>query len=113
MLWATLAVLNRTPLLQLRLDLDERQRACSAPFVFIGNNDYVMEGFDIGKRERLDAGWLSVYTIERAGRGSLIALALRALLGRLRQAEDFVELSARALRVESCARSCWLPTTAK
>ena len=101
MLWATLAVLDRPPLLDLRLELDGGVRDCGAPFVFIGNNHYALEGFDIGRRERLDAGLLTVYTTRSTSAGGLLMLALRALAGRLRQADDFVESSARSLRVAS------------
>jgi len=101
MLWASLAVLHQSRLLDLRLELEDGVQECRAPFVFVGNSRYVMEGFDIGKRERLDDGILSVYTTRRCGAGGLLGLALRALLGRLRQAEDFVESSVRSLRVES------------
>jgi diacylglycerol kinase family enzyme len=101
MLWATLAAMNRAPLLSLRLELDQRPHECRAPFVFIGNNDYVMEGFNIGTRTRLDAGHLSVYTTQHCHRAGLLALAVRALFGRLRQAEDFTALQARTLRVET------------
>jgi diacylglycerol kinase family enzyme len=101
MIWATLAALDRAPLLSLSLELDERVQACRAPFVFVGNNDYVMEGFEIGTRERLDGGRLCIYTTQRSSRGGLIALALRALCGRLRQADDFIELKAKTLRVET------------
>lgn len=111
MLWATLAVLDRTPLLELRLELDEEQvQHCRAPFVFVGNNNYAMEGFDIGTRERLDAGTLNVYTTRRSSAGGLVMLALRALLGRLRQADDFVESSVRSLRVESRRRRLLVAT---
>jgi diacylglycerol kinase family enzyme len=101
MLWATLEVLHRSRLLDLRLELEDAVQECRAPFVFVGNNRYVMEGFDIGKRERLDGGTLSVYTTRCCTAGGLLGLALRALFGRLRQAEDFVESSVRSLRVES------------
>jgi diacylglycerol kinase family enzyme len=101
MLWATLAALDRSPLLDLRLQLEHREQLCRAPFVFVGNNQYQMEGFDIGTRARLDAGYLSIYTTQCSSRGGLLTLALHALFGRLRQAEDFTALSATALRVES------------
>jgi diacylglycerol kinase family enzyme len=67
----------------------------------VGNNDYRMSGFEIGSRERLDAGALSIYTTRRCSVGGLASLALRALLGRLHQAEDFDAVSARRLRVET------------
>src|SRR5687767_14944460 len=55
MVWATLAALRRSRLLDLRLQLEDGERSYRAPFVFVGNNQYHMEGFDIGTRERLDA----------------------------------------------------------
>jgi diacylglycerol kinase family enzyme len=101
MLWASLEVLHRSRLLDLRLELADGVQECRAPFVFIGNNGYILEGFDIGKRERLDAGILNVYTTRCASPAGLFGLALRALLGRLRQADDFMEAGARSLRVQS------------
>ena len=110
MLWATLAVLDRPPLLELRLHMAEGERDCAAPFVFIGNNHYELEGFDIGRRTRLDGGVLGVYTTRRCGAGGLIFLALRALLGRLRQADDFIESPVDRLRVVSRKRELLVAT---
>jgi len=101
MLWASLAVLDRPPLLDLQLELDGKRQDCRAPFVFVGNNDYVMEGFDIGRREALDCGVLSVYTTKSCSAGGLLALFLHAVARRLRQAEDFTEASVTSLRVQS------------
>ena len=104
MLWATLDVLDRSRLLELSLALDDEVRQCRAPFVFVGNNDYILEGFDIGSRARLDEGRLNVYTTRRSSAAGLFGLALRALFGRLRQADDFMQSSVRSLRVESSRR---------
>ena len=101
MLWATLAMLDRPPLVDLRLEIDGKLQDCRAPFVFVGNNHYVLEGFNIGRRERVDCGTLTVYTTRSCTTAGLVTLALRALVGRLRQAEDFMEAAASALRVES------------
>ena len=101
MVWATLAALHRSRLLDLRLELEDRSVACRAPFIFVGNSEYIMEGFNIGARARLDAGRLSVYTTQRSSAGGLMLLALRAMLGRLRQADDFSAFSATRLRVET------------
>src|SRR5258706_3028152 len=101
MIWAILAVLRRAPLLHLHVRLGDREGELRSPFVFIGNNEYTMEGFDIGSRERLDGGILSVYTTARSTARGLFALAMRALFGRLRQAKDFTALQARAMRIES------------
>jgi len=104
MLWATLAVLHRSPLVELRLELEDRVLDCLSPFVFVGNNDYTLEGFEIGTRARLDAGRLKVYTTRRCTARGLFGLALRALFGRLRQADDFMESAVKSLRVESRRR---------
>lgn len=101
MLWATLGVVNRAPLLSLRLEVEQGAQLCRAPFVFVGNNEYTMEGFRIGTRARLDEGRLSIYTTSHCHRGGLLKLALRALVGRLHQADDFTALRAGTLRVET------------
>ena len=110
MLWATLAVLQRPPLLDLRLELDGEMHDYRAPFVFIGNNDYKMQGFEIGTRERLDAGCLNVYTTHGSSAGRLVMLALRAIFGRLRQDTDFKEALVRELRVASRRRRLLVAT---
>ena len=60
-----------------------------------------MEGLNVGARARLDAGLLSLYVTHRTGRLGLLALALRALFGRLREAKDFDAFSAREVWVET------------
>jgi diacylglycerol kinase family enzyme len=110
MLWAILATLRRAPLLRLELEVGGGYQPCTSPFVFVGNNDYTMEGFHIGKRSRLDGGKLSIYTTTRRTAGGLFLLALRALFGRLRQAEDFNETHARTLRVDTRRRQMFVAT---
>ena len=110
MLWAALEVLGRSRRLDLRLEVDGRVQECRAPFVFVGNNDYAMEGFVIGTRSRLDGGLLNVYTTRRCGALGLIGLALHALFGRLRQADDFMQWSVPHLRVESPRRRLLVAT---
>lgn len=101
MLWAVHTVLRSHPFMHLRLKLDGEKHRRRTPFVFVGNNQYNMEGFTIGLRERLDDGLLSVYVSPRRGRLGLLRLALRAVLGRLQQAKDFEAASVSELRIES------------
>jgi YegS/Rv2252/BmrU family lipid kinase len=101
MLWATFAAVRRHAFLHLDMDIDGRRVRCRAPFVFIGNNDYVMEGFAIGRRASLREGHMSVYTTRRRTRRGIFWLAIRALFGRLRQADDFFVERASLLRIES------------
>jgi len=99
--WATLAALRRYPFLVVRLVVDGDERVRRTPFVFIGNNEYRMDGFAIGERTDLDRGRLSLYVAQRPGRLKLLLLALRALTGRLRQARDFDALGAAEIVIES------------
>ncbi|MEP7057691.1 MAG: diacylglycerol kinase family protein [Caldimonas sp.] len=101
LVWASLAALRRYPFMSVRLVVDGDDRLRRTPFVFIGNNEYRMEGFAIGERSRLDGGCLSLYVAQRPGRFRLLLLALRALTGHLRQARDFDVMTAAEIVVES------------
>ncbi|HET7730861.1 MAG TPA: diacylglycerol kinase family protein [Usitatibacter sp.] len=101
MAWATLAALRRSRLLDVSLTLDGEERHYRAPFVFIGNNRYVVEGFGMGRRDRLREGRLSIYVTWRTGGVGLVTLALRALFGRLKQAPDFAAGTTHAITVNS------------
>jgi diacylglycerol kinase family enzyme len=93
-LWAAIGVLRRYPFLDVRLSVGGTEVGGRTPFVFVGNNAYDMERFTVGSRACLDGGTLSLYTTSHAGRLGLISLALRALLGGLRQDRDFLACSA-------------------
>lgn len=99
--WASLTVLKRYPFLNVRLSTDERALVRSSPFIFIGNNEYEMENFNIGSRACIDKGQLSLYIAHRTGRLGLIRLAFRALFGGLRNEEDFDAL---------CTQEIWIQT---
>ena len=103
-LWATLTALRRYPFLNLRLIVDDSEFATRTPFIFVGNNVYEMESFNIGTRARLNAGVLSLYVTHRTSRLGLLKLALRALFKRLRQAEDFIALITTEVHVETRRR---------
>jgi diacylglycerol kinase family enzyme len=98
--WATLTILHRYPFLKVRVTANGKEHARLTPFVFIGNNEYLMEGFNIGERRCLNAGQLSLYLTQRTGRFGLLRLALRALFGRLHQAKDFDALTAQEILIE-------------
>jgi YegS/Rv2252/BmrU family lipid kinase len=102
--WAAVAVLRRYPFLNIRVSVDGKDLKSRAPFVFIGNNQYEMEKLYVGRRVSLDRCELSLYMTNRTGRLGLIRLALRALLGGLRQEKDFLAL---------CAKEIWIETKHK
>ncbi|WP_407659623.1 diacylglycerol/lipid kinase family protein [Massilia endophytica] len=99
--WAALAALRRYPFLNVWLDVNRDRHARRTPFVFIGNNEYTMEGFSIGERARLDAGLLSLYVAQRPTRLGLVRLAFHALCGRLRQQRDFDVLLAEEMEIHT------------
>ena len=99
--WAALAALRRYPFLSVRLTLGQAGHARRTPFVFIGNNEYHMQGFNIGERARIDGGSLSVYVAQRPTRFGLLKLALRALFSRLRQSREFDVFQAREMTIET------------
>jgi diacylglycerol kinase family enzyme len=99
--WASLSALRRFPFLSVRLTVEGQRLARRTPFVFIGNNEYLMEGFSIGERARLDAGTLSLYVAQHPGRLELLRFALRALMGTLAQDRDFDVLLTTDFEVET------------
>lgn len=104
--WAVIAALRRYSFLQVRLTINDKTQYRNSPFIFIGNNEYVMEGLDIGARNTLDDGHLSLYVPRRVSRLGLLRLAIQALFRRLQQASDFdmfaveeIEIDARKKRL--------------
>lgn len=100
-LWAVLSVLRRYPFLTVRVSTDEQAFVRRTPFVFIGNNEYVIDGLNVGGRKRLDSGHLCLYTAHRTGRVGLLRFALRALLGRLHDEKDFDALCTQEVFIET------------
>src|SRR5688572_29276539 len=99
--WATIQAFRRYPFLDVRLRINEQFLDRTTPFVFVGNNDYAMDSFNIGLRNNLDRGVLSIYITHRTSRLRLISLALRALIGRLRNDKDFRALSSTEVKIET------------
>jgi YegS/Rv2252/BmrU family lipid kinase len=99
--WAAIAAFRRYPFLNVSLMAEGKHYRLKTPSVFVGNNKYVMEGFNIGRREHLDEGQLSVYITNRAGRWGLLRLAVRALLGHLREEKDFLALLTDELEIRT------------
>lgn len=71
--------------LQVEIIVDGQQRVCITPFVFIGNNEYSLDGLKTGERARLDAGELSLYLAPGANRADILRMAFAALVGRIHE----------------------------
>jgi diacylglycerol kinase family enzyme len=68
--------------------------------VFVGNNEYEVDGIRLGSRARLDGGRLFAYLTPRVRARELPMLLARALLGRVRQSGAFEIVSAAELWIE-------------
>ncbi len=99
--WATLRMFRLSPFLKVRLELDGRSFERKTPFVFVGNNRYEMELYNIGRRPKLDDGKLSVYFLHRGGRWGVIMLLFHTLTGRVKQWRDFEEVSTDSVSIKT------------
>lgn len=99
--WATIQALRRYPFLDVQLRVNGEVLNRLTPFVFVGNNEYAMDLFNIGVRDQLDKGVLSIYITHRTSRLKLISLALRAVFGRLRDDKDFLALSSSEVKIQT------------
>lgn len=101
LLTATLRVLQRSHPMWLRIEVNGEQLVRRTGFVFIGNNNYRMGGLQIGERTSLTDGTLSLCVTRKSNRMALLRLALRALVGRLQEAEDFDVVQATSVTVRT------------
>ena len=108
--WASLSALRRYPFMRVRLCVGDEELVRKTPFVFIGNNQYQMQGFSVGARESLSRGHLCLYVAQRPSRWRLVQLAARALVGRLSQARDFDVINSPEIVVESPRRQLRVAT---
>jgi diacylglycerol kinase family enzyme len=83
-----------------RMLVDGAPHVVRTPFIFIGNNEYVAEGFQLGARTSLETGRLSVFVAPECGRFELLALPLRALARRLDPEAHLARFSGVTVDVE-------------
>ena len=103
-LWATIQALRRFPFLDLRIAFEGQEIVRRTAFLFVGNNEYKIAGFDLGSRSCVNAGKLGLYLSHGTGRFGLFRLAFHALFGRVDQAKDFDVFCVREARVETGKR---------
>lgn len=99
--WAALQMFRLSPFLKVRIELNGRSYLRKTPFVFVGNNEYEMDVYNIGRRVALDEGELSVYFLHRGGRWGVTMLLVHTLLGRLRQWKDFEEVNTDQITIQT------------
>jgi diacylglycerol kinase family enzyme len=84
--WASLAlatadVWRRDGEVAIRMQDDHTRVVARTPFVFVGNNEYQVEGFKLGARTRLDGGRLYAYYARRVRTRELPKLFARSVFG--------------------------------
>jgi diacylglycerol kinase family enzyme len=89
MVLATARVIRRHRGVTVSVEVDGRRQTRRTPFVFIGNNEYEVDGIRMGGRARIDEGELFAYLAPRLRAYQLPLLLAKALLGRARRSGDF------------------------
>jgi len=102
--WATVQAFRRFPFLDLRITFEGRQLERRTAFLFVGNNEYEIAGFNLGSRSCLNRGNLGLYLSHGTGRFGLFRLAFHALFGRVNQAKDFDAFCVAEARIETRRR---------
>jgi diacylglycerol kinase family enzyme len=97
-------VLRRFPLLHVRMEMGVASFERTTPFVFVGNNLYVLEGRRLGGRPSVGDGRLCVCVARVMGAWGLARLFLRALAGRLREDREFEMVCTTELQVDTGRR---------
>jgi diacylglycerol kinase family enzyme len=85
--------------LDARIIADGREFTARTPFLFVGNNEYTVEGIHIGSRSRLDSGRLQACAAPRTRTRDLPRLFFASVLGGARAHRAFTVFSARELWV--------------
>lgn len=101
---AVVRVWSRFRRVRVVLALDGQRRTVRTPFVFIGNNEYHLEGVKIGARASLDRGCLHLCMAPGMTRLGVARVMLAALAARLSGVEYFESLCPTDLTIEARRR---------
>jgi len=102
---ASSKMLVRLPLVEVRLKATENARTRRTPVVFVGNNEYQFDPMRVGTRLSLKEGELSLYIANTQSRWGVLRLTVRAIFGRLLQAQDLEASKHTDLWISSRRRS--------
>jgi diacylglycerol kinase family enzyme len=114
---AMAAAFRNFPILDVRLTAGETTVERRTPLLFIGNNEYELEGLHLGTRSTLKGGSLFVAVAHAMSGFALFRLFVRALFGRLRQSdrletfpatEAFVEVRRGMVRISTDGEAMWM-----
>ena len=98
---ASLRALKRFPFRRLTMTTEGSARPYRTPMLFVGNNEYDLRLFSLGRRQQLDLGRLHVYVVRSQSRWAFAMLMLRALLGFGKTAQELDQLETLEFEVRS------------
>ena len=81
-------MLRHFPRRRLRISAEGFARPYRTPCLFVGNNEYGMELFTFGRRQRLDTGKLWFYVVKPRSPWEFFLMVCRLCFGHLDQARD-------------------------
>jgi diacylglycerol kinase family enzyme len=103
-LTAAVGMIHRYPVLFVRLTTGTTELVRRTSIVFVGNNEYELEGLGMGARRCLDKGQLHVYVMHDTGIWGLARLFFSAIFRKLDQVKEFDAWCTRELWVEARRR---------
>ena len=103
-LWASLRLFRVSPFLKVDIELDGKTFERRTPFVFVGNNEYEMDMYNIGRRPSLSEGKLSLYFLHRQGRWGLVMLFWKTVTRQLKQWKEFEAVATEHVTVRAKRR---------
>ncbi len=98
---ATWLFIRNYPGMTVDLDADGHTSTRRTPFLFVGNNEYAIDGLRVGGRTTLDQGKLFAYLTPRTRTRDLPALVGKALVGRAGRSGAFEIVPAAELSIRS------------
>jgi diacylglycerol kinase family enzyme len=105
---ASIAAIARTWVqlrsIRARLSVDGTEIVRRSPLILVGNGAYVVSGLNLGARDEIADGKLSLYVTRGTRRLGALALPIRALLGSLEAYEQFEVFSANDIAMHVAAR---------
>jgi diacylglycerol kinase family enzyme len=104
MLLAVLGVLRGLSHRRLRVRAGGAAHVVRTPLIFVGNNQYGMDAFALGRRLRLDEGELWLYVVRSTGVLGLVRIAARLALGLPDVDRDLIVSKAARATIEARSR---------
>jgi YegS/Rv2252/BmrU family lipid kinase len=101
---ATAKVLSRYPGLVVRITAGDATQSIRTPFLFVGNNEYQVEGIRVGSRTSLNRGHLFACLAPRLRARDVPVLAALALAGRAKANPSLSSFCAISLQVDTPGR---------